>query len=97
MKAGEDIELLLEDGGGTQITFLSWVDRNVFMALLSLLFAELFCAFTVLAQLLLKVEDLGVVLVKAIAEMLLHVLDFGVLGEQRKQVIYLKDTVVKNL
>ena len=97
MKAGEDVELLLEDGGGTQITFLSWVDRNVFVALFSLLLAELFCAFTVLTQLLLKVKDLGVVLVKAIAEMLLHVLDFGVLGEQRKQVIYLKDTVVKNL
>jgi len=96
MEAGENIELAFEDGLLTKIAFLLGIDSYVFVSLLSLLLSQLFGALGVLGELLLQIENLRVVLIEALTEMLLHVFNLGIFGEQRQEIIDLEYAILQN-
>ena len=73
--AGEDIELSIENGLEAEVTHLARVDRDMLVLLLPLLLPQKLSVLGVVFELLLERVDLVVVVIEAITEVLLHVLD----------------------
>lgn len=96
VRARKHVELLLEDALGAEVALLGGIDGDVLVALLPLLLAQLLRGLRVLRQLLLQIEDLRVVLVEALTQVLLHILDLGVLGEEGQQVVDLEDRILQD-
>lgn len=85
--ARKNVKFTIKNGFEAQIAHLTWVDGDVLVLLLSLLFTEEFCTRGVDFELFLEGLDLGMVIVETVTEMLLHVLNFLIWWEERKQVI----------
>ena len=73
--AGEDIELSIENGLEAEVAHLARVDRDMLVLLLPLLLPQKLSVLGVVFELLLERVDLVVVVIEAITEVLLHVLD----------------------
>ena len=75
MLAREHIELSIENRLEAEVTHLARVDRNVLVLLLPLLLPQELSIGRVVLELLLERVDLVVVVIQALTEMLLHVLN----------------------
>lgn len=76
MGAWEDVELPIEDGLEAEVAHLTRVDADVLVALLLLLLAEDLGLAGVNLKVLLQVADALVVVVQALRQVILHVLNF---------------------
>ena len=87
---GEDIELSIENGLEAEVTHLARVDRDMLVFLLPLLLPQKLGVRGMVLELLLERVNLVVVIIEALTEMLLHVLDLLIWREQGQEIIDLE-------
>lgn len=88
VRTREDVELLFEYWSKTDIAGLVRINCNVLVAHAPFLIPEFLRVFRVIFNIVSKVFDFLLVVVEALAEVLFHIFNFGVLGEQVQQVLH---------
>ena len=85
--AWKNIKFMIEDWLEADVAHLRWIDRDMLVFLLPLLFSKELCRIGMYFQLLLQKLNLFMVLLKAFTKVVLHILHLFIWREQRQKVV----------
>ena len=97
MLAGEDVELLFEDGLEAEVTRLRRTDHDALVLHLPLLVPELLRILRKIIEVRLQRFNLDLIVTKAVTEVVLHVLDLFIGWEERQEIVDLQLGIIEYL